>query len=431
MAIVKMLLKFDTKENNNKFYKMTLQDSGEIECDFGRVGYAAQTKHYSGGQREFDKILKSKNKKGYREVEIEDSVEAIGSGIKVKAKTNVIDVALKQIKYLDDTAKRLVQTIAENNIHQITSNSSVKFDSETGMFTTALGIIKRDAVERALLLLVKAESLLVDEVKNEDDLFDTSSDYFMIIPNIVSNAREKRNLLFSQTNIDKQRDVCSSLLETLDLISDLKDKAATADEPKEVEEEKVFDVTIGSLPHGVEYDRLVSYYENSKKSMHSSRVISSKIKNIYTIEMGTQLKPFEKSKESLGNVVEVFHGTRLANLLSILARGLLLPKNSPGQQAGAAFGLGVYGAINSSKSAGYCDSGMYSGGSSNSMYMFIADFVMGNVDIPVRSGGSSQKPKAGCHSLWAKAGHSGVINDELIVYSLDQIKLKYLLEIKI
>ena len=42
-----------------------------------------------------------------------------------------------------------------------------------------------------------------------------------------------------------------------------------------------------------------------------------------------------------------------------------------------------------------------------------------------------KKLEKGYDSFWAKAGKSGVRNDEIIVFKPEQVRLDYLLEIKI
>ncbi|MBS3975019.1 MAG: hypothetical protein KGZ89_09165, partial [Actinobacteria bacterium] len=93
------------------------------------------------------------------------------------------------------------------------------------------------------------------------------------------------------------------------------------------------------------------------------------------------------------------------------------------------FADGIYFANQSSKSINYCDGGYWTGGSgSGKVYMFLASVAVGNAYTP--KGPTSQLPPKGYHSYWAKAGYSGVRNDEIIVFDLSQIRLDYLLEIE-
>jgi poly [ADP-ribose] polymerase len=58
--------------------------------------------------------------------------------------------------------------------------------------------------------------------------------------------------------------------------------------------------------------------------------------------------------------------------------------------------------------------------------MFLADVAMGKSYTPKSS--SESLPKAGYDSTFAKPGESGIINNEMIVYNVNQVNLKYLVE---
>ena len=61
--------------------------------------------------------------------------------------------------------------------------------------------------------------------------------------------------------------------------------------------------------------------------------------------------------------------------------------------------------------------------------MFLADFAMGKQYVPSsRSYTSTRYPVSGYQSTFAKAGQSGVMNNEMIVYQTSQANLKFLVE---
>lgn len=435
----KMLIMFDTKANSNKFYEVTLDDSGNIVANFGRVGAGAQVSHKSGGKSAFDKLIASKIKKGYREAQLEAGVTPEGS---VTVKTNVIDVALKQIKYLDDLSRALIEEIARENIHNITSQTNIKYDTKDGLFKTPLGIVRKEAVVKAESILDRIESLLPEYDKStgdrhkelEDTLFDLNEDYYMLIPNTVRNARDTYYLIFSQKNLEAQRNICKALYDTLDLIEELKKRKEKEDAPVvEREEEKIFDVEIGLLDDQAKFNEISSYYERSKNNMHGNNIMRSKVSRVYKVKLGSQQQPFLDTEKKLGNVHLLWHGTRIANILSIMGKGLLMPSQSPGQKAGAMFGNGLYFANQSSKSLQYSDGQYWASGSGrrNKIYMFLASVVVGKDYCPSGSTGSSGRPPAGYDSFWARAGRSGVRNDEIIVFQGSQVRLDYLVEIEI
>ena len=78
-----------TENNNNKFYKMTEQSDGTIAVEYGRVDATKQTTSYPISK--WDSLIKSKVKKGYKDitdlVAVEEVIEKTADG---KEKVNYI-----------------------------------------------------------------------------------------------------------------------------------------------------------------------------------------------------------------------------------------------------------------------------------------------------------------------------------------------------
>jgi len=410
----KLLIFVESDANKNKFYQLDL-DGDKVTGSYGRVGGSTQTKVYAGGQAKFNSILKAKLKKGYTESKIitpsEDVIVPTGG-------QDIMTLAMSQVK-TDDISKILLKHLIDKNIHNIVSNTKVKYDAATGYFKTALGAISSDGVTEALCLLdqIKASKYLdTPAFRKLNDL------YFRIVPTQISNLRSLHSLICNDQKVQEQRDICEALQSSIDIIESTK-KAATKKVTKKSKAPKLFEASLLHLKDKKEYDRIVKYFESSKNSRHGHN--SYKVTNIFNVSLGKEAEEF---RSDLPNQMELFHGTKIANLLSILKSGLLMPKQSPGQTTGYMFGQGLYFASQSTKSLNYCD-GMYWNNSAktNKIYMFVADIAMGNYEVP--SGCRSQNPPAGYDSYWAQPGKSGIQNDEMIVFANNQIKLKYILEI--
>jgi hypothetical protein len=130
----------------------------------------------------------------------------------------------------------------------------------------------------------------------------------------------------------------------------------------------------------------------------------------------------------------LIHGTRSVNLRGILEKGLLMPRQLVGVTiTGAMFGPLLYWADDWKKSAGYTSlsGGYYSSGSGGikgrGAFMFIGDVVLGVPHVAPHAYGYTQCP-AGTHSIFGKAGHSGVQNNEWLIANADQNRLRYLVE---
>jgi hypothetical protein len=130
----------------------------------------------------------------------------------------------------------------------------------------------------------------------------------------------------------------------------------------------------------------------------------------------------------------LFHGTRSVNVSGILREALRLPKQLVGVViTGAMFGPGLYFADDWKKSAGYTSlqNSYWSGGSGairgRDAFMFAADVVLGCPFVAPHAHGYTAPPK-GHHSVFGKAGKSGVQNNEFIVFRSEQHQLRYLIE---
>lgn len=128
------------------------------------------------------------------------------------------------------------------------------------------------------------------------------------------------------------------------------------------------------------------------------------------------------------------HGSRSVNLTGIMRFSLRLPKQLVGVViTGSAFGCGVYFADDIKKSAGYTSlrGSYWSGGSGGirgrGAFMFVADVCLGKPYVTPGSRPFTSAP-SGHHSVFAKAGFSGVQNNEFITYDTDSLKLRYLVE---
>ena len=416
--------------NNNKFYKMELHDDSTLIKTYGRIGTEGQTIQSKGGKKEFDKIKREKEAKGYKELKLETNSST-------SIKIDLESIVLSQIEYKDDESKELLKYLINQNIHNVVSNTNIKFDINTGVFSTPLGVVKKEEVVKAQDILQSIKNFLhkynnkvTESTISKQDLIEfklLNENYFFIIPTKIDNLKLFNNLLISWEKVELQEDICSSLLTSIEFIEKEKNNKI-AEVKKDTTIDKIFNTKVELVTDKKILDKINKYFESSKNRQHGYNVNSSKIKNIYKIHIENEHKNFNKS--NLDNVMELWHGTKVCNLLSILKSSLLLPKQSPGQVTGYMFGQGLYFSNQSTKSLNYCD-GMYWNNKTKGKfaYMFLCSIAMGNYQVPRTS--TSKMPDKGHHSYWAQPGKSGIMNDEMIVFSNEQIKLDYLLEIEV
>jgi poly [ADP-ribose] polymerase len=146
------------------------------------------------------------------------------------------------------------------------------------------------------------------------------------------------------------------------------------------------------------------------------------------------LETAERKRYKDSNTALLFHGTRSVNVRGIMRESLRLPKQLVGVViTGAMFGPGLYFADDWKKSAGYTSmsNSYWSRGSgavkSRGAFMFAVDTVLGQPHVADRAHGFTAPPKKH-HCVYGKAGHSGVQNNEFIVFDAQQHQLKYLIE---
>lgn len=146
------------------------------------------------------------------------------------------------------------------------------------------------------------------------------------------------------------------------------------------------------------------------------------------------LDPAEATRYINTNTSLLFHGTRSVNVTGILRESLRMPKTLVGVMInGAMFGPGIYWADDWKKSAGYTSlrGGFYTSGDGTvkgrDAFMFAGDVVLGRPFVAPHAYGYTGPPD-GHHCVYGKAGHSGVVNNEWIVFERPQFELRYLAE---
>jgi poly [ADP-ribose] polymerase len=413
------LIKSEVESNNNKWWTGMLYDDGTVKATWGRVGYAGDEGEWPGGQSYLDKKVREKIKKGYTEVKtVGNIVTAKGSGEVVKNR-DLHEISKTQlIKTSNPTLEKLIKRFVDANVHKITSNTQITYNSSTGLFATPLGVVTMEGLTDARILLADLAPI-VRARKFGTDADKLLSKYLRLIPQNLGMGRFSTQTVIPDDNaLQKQMDLIDSLESSYQAMST---QPATPNAPTKNQEE-VFKVDLDVLTDQAERNRLNQYFESSKKKMHGYDSI--RVHEIFVVNIHEMTNKYENKTAPHQ---EVFHGTSQANCLSILKSGIKTSPPSTAAIAGKMFGNGVYGAINSTKSLGYTFGRWGQGGVGDSGWLFICDFAMGKTQIV--HGAKYDGADRGYDSLWAKAGTS-LKNDELIVFRNSQVKIKYLLECK-
>lgn len=427
MAILKTvkLICTNIDANNNKFWDAELHDTGEVVVTYGRVGYSGTKETRMGGESFLNSKVKEKKKKGYVEFEGIAIDKSNSNVVQISGKENLKEVAKKQINFSSPQLEKLIERLVAANIHNITQNTQIQFDAKTGLFSTPRGILTPKMISDARQLLADIKLLMnnqsIEKTTKDQSLKNEVQKYLTLVPKAIGMGKFDVQKIFpDQNSFDKEMNILDSLEASY---SSFNSSISEAKSSAEIVQEKVFNVKLDMLTDKNEFEKIVHWYESTKKKVHGYDHV--KIINIFQVDLLDMTTTFNEKGAKLGNIESVFHGTSEANLLSILKSGLRVSPPSTAYIAGKMFGNGVYGAKESSKALGYT-LGRWGNQKGSSGWMFICDFAMGKTNNPTHTG----NPPKGFNSTWARAKDCGLMHDELIVYDNSQIKIKYLLECK-
>jgi poly [ADP-ribose] polymerase len=401
----------DLSKHSYKFYDIELDDNGCVSCSYGVVGAKNPQRCSYGnvGKSFYEKKIREKERKGYSHAKVlMDGVVTTN----ISSNLSLADIALSQIKLSDDSLKSLVKRLADSNVHKITNSTSISFDN--GVFQTPLGIVTKEGIAEARILL---DYFFKNIKKNgKDDFNEKIDEYLKIIPRPKGGGLQYEDIFPTVDVIKKESDLLDALDNSVDIA--LKPNV-TNNSPIE----KVFNLNMSLVTDSKVIKKIQDWYNNTNKAMH--HYTNVKIVNIYEVDIVDYNANFVKSPQ---NIKEVWHGSGQSNILSILKTGLFCSPPSTAAIAGKMWGCGVYGSETASKSLGYT-LGRWGQGAGDSGWLFVCSFDMGKPYYPNSRNGFSKLPD-GYDSCWALPDKTGLLNDELIVYSEDRIKIKYLIEVK-
>lgn len=417
-------VKTDIGENNNKFWYGYLYDNHTVRSENGRVGTTGDSHswdHSSAEEAEktFNKKCKEKEKKGYKKLDVVGSSKDGATTISVPKDVNLTEIAKKQIEHSDPEVTKLIERLSKANVHNILENTTMQYNSTTGLFTTPCGIVSKATIDKARELMSDMSKFIKKGEFFDKEYINLLQDYLMLIPQKVGRKLKSDDVFKDMNDVHKQNDILDSLEASLQtVLTEAVDKKDSVDEPK------VFSVKLVKVDDSKTIDRIKKKFKSTLSKGHQCSHLD--VKTVYTVEIESMKAAFDKKGKSIGNIMELWHGTRIFNVLSILKGGLHIPKSNASNVTGRMFGDGAYFSDISSKSLNY-SYGYWDGGKrDDNCFMFMCDVAMGKEYIP--SGSYESLPKAGYDSTFAKPGKSGIMNNEMIVYNLYQCNLTHLIE---
>jgi poly [ADP-ribose] polymerase 2/3/4 len=425
--------------NSNKFYVIEIQKSVStasayrIFTHYGRINqsnvYEMRGPYSSlaSAESDYNKIIRAKQRGktgGASKYEIVDVIAPTVGSNNIRGKAQSIKVGGADSIVFSDNDRfsvdvmRVLNQLAEENIHKLTSVTSMTFTSRG--IETALGPVTDSHVRKARQELEGIQRIVRatgDKATKEFQL--ANNRYLSLIPHTFG-----RKITESDWISDDKK-----LVEEFDLLDQLEAAVRlglTAD--RSADKFKGFQTELKEIDANP-FRRMV---DDTKAHNH---LRGWKVADAYEVHIPTERARFEKAKDGYGNLMDFFHGSMTCNYLSILLNGLIIPSHGEGMRiAGRLFGNGIYGARSSTKSMNY-STGSWVGGANkySNIFLLRIKFAMGRVYEAIGNylgrGKNFQLP-AGYHSTAVYPRNTDLQNEEFIVYSLEQCTITHLLELE-
>ena len=384
-----------SSENNNKYYIM-IENNSTFLVKYGRVGLTEQTMTYP--MSDWDKIYKSKIKKGYKDI------TSLKSTIKTAVLKDVTDFTI--MKLLSDLQSYSKASILDNYTVSADQVTEAQIDKAQEILNQIADMLKYKKISNSNIddKLTELYTIIPRKMKKVQDF---------ILNGIGDKIKGKAILEREQDAVDVMRGQVSINTASIDSDKTLEDILGV----------KIFKVT----------DQIV--IDKVKEMMGTE---SNKFSGLYEVIHKVSKDKFEvQKKESVKHWTKLlWHGSRNENWLNILKSSLLI-RPTGAVHTGSMFGDGIYMADKCKKALGYTSlSGSYwVKGNAKQAFMALYEVNTGmeyRVDKHTSEMYSMSyknlKSKGDYDSLFAKGGID-LINNEFIVYKSEQCTIKYLVEL--
>lgn len=432
----------DAINNNNKFWEYEFDDVNEtVTVKYGRVGKTCQVDGpKSMSRRELDRIIgektRARGKEGsatykppYKEITVVADSMPTGPSGPATSKVVVHAAATSQLAKSNPLLTALVTRLVESNKHELfkASGGQMDIDLTTGIISTPVGVITKSSILEARTVLDDLSKYVTKKDFDDKNFIVGLNNYLMLVPQTVGHSRGWHRY-FMTDNAALQRQ--NTLLDQLDASSDLAASrilaAATGAAATSIAATpNLFDAELDIVTDKADIDRMTKLYMDNVNSAHETR--NMRPVRFYSVRIPKADLAFQNDGAKLTNVWQLWHGTRMFNVLSILKNSLFCPpKGGTFAVTGRMFGDGVYASDQSTKALNYAYGYWDGGARDKSCFMFLVDMAMGNYHVPKSS--YESLPHKGSDSTFAKGRESGVMNNEMIVYRNSQVNPRYLIE---
>ncbi|KAF1943928.1 PARP-domain-containing protein [Clathrospora elynae] len=359
--------------NNNKFYKAQLLTNGsdfKTWTRWGRVGERGQNAILGGGSlsdavKQFEK--KFKDKSGLKWADRGDQPKA-GKYAYVERSYNPdsddddeddgeagADGEADDVKPAECTLDRPTQDLMSlifNQQYFDATMTALNYDANK----LPLGKLSKGTIARGFQAL-KDLSILLDNTDpdSREQVEELSNLYFSVIPHAF--GRDRPPVIQDMVLLKKEIELLESLSDMKEAAAMLKDQIKDNSGVHRLDKQfQGLDMNeMTPLNHtSQEFTEIDAYLNDSKGNTHAVNYV---VQDIFRIERKGEFERYDKSKYAkiASNRRLLWHGSRVTNYGGILGQGLrIAPPEAPA--TGYMFGKGIYLADMSSKSANYCAS---------------------------------------------------------------------------
>ena len=316
----------DIKTNANKFYIIQLIKGGSSYTLYTRWGRLSEvgrpcTDTYDSeisGIKAFEKQFKSKTGNNWG---TDNFVKKAGKYFmsEVSYDEEIKDLKDVEVKTppskLDQKVQELMAMLSDTNMMQ---DALVSLDIDTKKMP--LGKLKDTQIKKAEKILDDIQKLLQDK-KNKPDLdtlTELSSEYYTYLP--MACGRKIPPVIDNDKLIDKYKEIVDELRNMVVAVQ-IKNNVKAGENPLD----SIYDgikTEIKPLDKTSQiYEEIVKYVKNTQGSTHNVKL---SVVDIYEVEQDGKKKTFEEYCKGIDNRTLLFHGSGMANFLSILKNDLLL-----------------------------------------------------------------------------------------------------------
>lgn len=439
--------------NNNKFYILqVLQKDSDANSFYfwtrwGRVGVPGQNALAGPIGKEkaidlFEKKLHDKTCKGeYTKIEIAYDEEEESKPVVIEKKSSKKlkisgKVSLQRaLSILDQRLSNLINLIFDMKMMN-TQMKEIGYDAKK----MPLGKLAKSTIQQGYVVL-KDLSEALDKKSARSVLESLSSKFYSLIPHDFGFQKMSNFILDDKEKVKTKLDMLQSLSD-MQVATKLLDQGASPEENLIDANYRKLECKLKPIDTTSKEFKLIEQYIADTKGSWKIQLI-----DVFEVDRKGETERF---KPDVGNRILLWHGSGIGNFVGILSQGLrIAPPEAP--VSGYRFGKGIYFADMIEKSAGYCRA------YNSEACALLGDVACGNFSLKYGSDCNANNLPKGTHSTlgvgnigppkegWGKLDKEvqlplgkpkpisggGWGHNEYIVYDVAQVKLRYLIRMKL